>query len=39
PLKHGISITDPCISFSQTSPLLDLLARAVRDRRARQKGA
>ncbi len=39
PLKHGISITDPCISFSQTRPLLDLLARAVRDRRARQKGA
>ena len=38
PLQHGVSITDPCISFSQTQPLFDCLAQAVRDRRARQKG-
>jgi len=35
PLQHGVSITDPCISFSQTRPLLDLLAQAVRSRRAK----
>jgi 3-deoxy-7-phosphoheptulonate synthase len=35
PLQHGVSITDPCISFSQTRPLLDLLAQAVRNRRAK----
>jgi 3-deoxy-7-phosphoheptulonate synthase len=35
PLQHGVSITDPCISFSQTQPLLDLLAQAVRNRRAK----
>ena len=35
PLQHGVSITDPCIGFSQTQPLLDLLAQAVRNRRAK----
>jgi 3-deoxy-7-phosphoheptulonate synthase len=35
PLQHGVSITDPCISFFQTRPLLDLLAQAVRNRRAK----
>ncbi len=35
PLQHGVSITDPCISFSQTQPLLNLLAQAVRSRRAK----
>jgi 3-deoxy-7-phosphoheptulonate synthase len=35
PLQHGVSITDPCISFPQTLPLLDLLAQAVRNRRAK----
>lgn len=35
PLQHGVSITDPCISFSQTQPLLDLLSQAVRNRRAK----
>jgi 3-deoxy-7-phosphoheptulonate synthase len=35
PLQHGVSITDPCISFSQTRPLLDLLAQAARSRRAK----
>lgn len=35
PLQHGVSITDPCISFSQTRPLLDLLAQAAKSRRAK----
>jgi 3-deoxy-7-phosphoheptulonate synthase len=38
PLQHGVSITDPCISFSQTQPLFDRLAQAVRDRRSGKKG-
>lgn len=33
PLKHGVSITDACISFAQTVPVLDQLASAVRSRR------
>ncbi|MEO8155933.1 MAG: 3-deoxy-7-phosphoheptulonate synthase, partial [Rhizobacter sp.] len=33
PLKHGVSITDACISFSQTVPVLHTLAAAVRERR------
>lgn len=36
PLKPGVSITDPCLSFTQTVPILDRLAQAVRGRR---KGA
>jgi 3-deoxy-7-phosphoheptulonate synthase len=32
-LKHGQSITDACMSWERTSPLLDALAEAVRRRR------
>jgi len=34
PLAHGVSVTDACISFAQTVPLLQELAEAVRKRRA-----
>ena len=34
PLKHGVSVTDACISFEQTVPVLDGLAQAVKARRA-----
>jgi len=34
PLAYGVSITDACISFEQTRPLLDRLAQAVRARRS-----
>jgi 3-deoxy-7-phosphoheptulonate synthase len=33
PLAYGVSITDACISFDQTVPVLDALARAVQQRR------
>lgn len=33
PLQRGVSITDACISFEQTVPVLEALARAVRSRR------
>ena len=33
PLKHGVSITDACISFAQTVPVLQGLAQAVQARR------
>ena len=33
-LKHGVSVTDACISFEQTVPVLEQLAQAVRARRA-----
>lgn len=33
PLRHGVSITDACIGFSQTVPVLQELAAAVRARR------
>lgn len=33
PLKRGVSITDACISWAQTAPVLDGLAQAVRVRR------
>ncbi len=33
-LVYGQSITDACISWEQTKPLLDMLAGAVKDRRA-----
>jgi 3-deoxy-7-phosphoheptulonate synthase len=33
PLKHGISVTDACIGFAQTVPVLQGLAAAVRTRR------
>ena len=35
PLKPGVSITDACIGWEQTVPVLQALAQAVRDRRAR----
>jgi 3-deoxy-7-phosphoheptulonate synthase len=37
PLRHGVSITDACIGFGQTTPVLDILARAVRTRRAAKR--
>ena len=33
PLKHGVSVTDACISMLQTRPVLEQLAAAVRKRR------
>ena len=33
PLMHGVSITDACIGFAQTVPVLQQLAAAVRSRR------
>ena len=35
PLTYGQSVTDACISWEDTVPLLDQLARSVRDRRVR----
>jgi len=35
PLRCGVSITDACLSWVQTEPVLDTLARAARERRAR----
>jgi 3-deoxy-7-phosphoheptulonate synthase len=37
PLKYGVSITDACISFAQTLPVLQTLAGAVRARRERAR--
>jgi 3-deoxy-7-phosphoheptulonate synthase len=34
PLRHGVSVTDACISMAQTVPVLEQLAAAVRERRA-----
>ena len=34
PLAHGVSVTDACISYAQTVPVLERLAAAVRARRA-----
>ena len=33
-LQRGVSVTDACISFAQTLPVLEQLAQAVRTRRA-----
>ncbi|KMQ80467.1 2-keto-3-deoxy-D-arabino-heptulosonate-7- phosphate synthase I alpha [Candidatus Burkholderia pumila] len=35
PLKRGVSITDACLGRTQTEPVLELLAKAVRQRRAK----
>ena len=35
-LKPGVSVTDACISFAQTVPVLDGLAEAVRARRSKR---
>ena len=37
PLKPGVSVTDACIGFEQTVPVLHALADAVRGRRARTR--
>jgi 3-deoxy-7-phosphoheptulonate synthase len=34
PLRHGQSITDACLSFDETVPVLEKLAAAVATRRA-----
>ena len=34
PLRYGVSITDACLGWTDTEPVLDLLAQAVRKRRA-----
>ncbi|MGZ5158062.1 MAG: 3-deoxy-7-phosphoheptulonate synthase [Caldimonas sp.] len=39
PLRHGVSITDACIGFAETEPLLVALAAAVRARAARASPA
>jgi len=39
PLRHGVSITDACISWAQTEPVLQSLAQAVRTRRAGRPAA
>ena len=39
PLKRGVSITDACLGFAQTAPLLRELADAVRSRRSRAGSA
>ncbi len=36
PLQHGVSITDACIGFAQTVPVLRSLASAVAARRRRR---
>jgi 3-deoxy-7-phosphoheptulonate synthase len=36
PLVYGQSITDPCMSWETTEELLEVLANAVRGRRAKQ---
>ncbi|EPY53183.1 phospho-2-dehydro-3-deoxyheptonate aldolase [Schizosaccharomyces cryophilus OY26] len=36
-LKYGVSITDACVSWEQTTPMLDELAEAVRIRRQNAK--
>jgi 3-deoxy-7-phosphoheptulonate synthase len=33
PLRYGVSITDACLAWTQTEPVLQALASAVRDRR------
>jgi 3-deoxy-7-phosphoheptulonate synthase len=39
PLQHGVSVTDACISWAQTVPVLEQLAAAVRQRRAKAQAA
>ena len=35
PLVYGRSVTDPCLAFEKTVPVLTMLAETVRARRAR----
>jgi 3-deoxy-7-phosphoheptulonate synthase len=37
PLAHGRSVTDPCLAWEKTLPVLRQLAAAVRSRRSRTK--
>ena len=37
PLAYGQSITDPCLGWTDSVPLLETLAEAVRKRRATQR--
>jgi 3-deoxy-7-phosphoheptulonate synthase len=37
PLRRGVSITDACLGFSQTEPLLEELSKAVKARRAHRR--
>ncbi|WP_261542892.1 3-deoxy-7-phosphoheptulonate synthase [Burkholderia multivorans] len=39
PLKYGVSITDACLSWAQTEPVLDVLAEAIRHRRVFARNA
>ena len=39
PLQYGVSITDACLSWQQTEPVLDVLAEAVRHRRVYSRNA
>ena len=39
PLQHGVSITDACIGFEQTEPVLEELAAAVRQRTSDRRAA
>ncbi|PRE72925.1 3-deoxy-7-phosphoheptulonate synthase [Burkholderia multivorans] len=39
PLKYGVSITDACLSWAQTEPVLDVLAEAVHHRRVFARNA
>jgi len=39
PLQYGVSITDACLSWPQTEPVLDVLAEAVRHRRVYSRNA
>ena len=36
-LEYGVSITDACIGWNDTEDVLEVLAKAVRDRRALAK--
>jgi hypothetical protein len=38
PLVHGQSVTDACLSWEKTAPVLALLAEAVRARRLKRQG-
>jgi 3-deoxy-7-phosphoheptulonate synthase len=37
PLKYGVSVTDACLAWAQTEPVLEALAEAVGARRARRR--
>jgi len=39
PLRHGVSITDACLGWAQTEPVLADLAKAVRERRTQRKAS